>query len=143
MGSLSEEGISLLEKGRQRLRLGAAEPEHLVILADDLQSPSVKANPDLVSLLPQGNIYHLDAFDLSEGNRFLQETDSQPGLQGFPGDPDRQRVPETGNQNSPRQHPDDMDPGSPDSEHAGQAYQQQRSKGQPPGLIGFAIDVVG
>ena len=106
-GSSSEEGISLLEKGGQLLRFGAAEPEHRVTPGDDLQSSSLEANPDLVSPLPQGDVDHLDAFNFSEGDRFLQDADSQLSLEVFPGDPDRQRVPEPGNQNRLGGYPDD------------------------------------
>lgn len=65
-GSPSEEGLLLLEKGRQRLRFGAAEPEDRILPGDDLQSSVWKANPDLVSTLSQGDADPLDALNFSE-----------------------------------------------------------------------------
>lgn len=76
-GSPSEEGLSLLEKRRQPLRFGDAEPEHRILPGDDLQSSVWKANPDLVSTLSQGDVDPLDALNSSEG-------DLEPRLPALP-----------------------------------------------------------
>ncbi|MAF23863.1 MAG: hypothetical protein CMP26_14835 [Roseibacillus sp.] len=67
-GSPSEEGPLLLKKRRQRLRFGAAETEHRILLGDDLQNSVWKANPELVSTLSQEDVDPLDAFNSSEGD---------------------------------------------------------------------------
>ena len=64
-------GISLLEKGDQRLRGGTAELKHLVIPGDDLQGPALPAKPKL-SPVSEGNVDYLDAFNFSDGDLFIR-----------------------------------------------------------------------
>ena len=62
---------SFFNEGRQCFRFGAAKPEHLFILVDDLQGPAFTAKPYLFSVT-QGNIDRLDTFDLSPGKFFFR-----------------------------------------------------------------------
>gem|GEM_PF-5237337 len=124
-------GISLLEKGDQRLRVGTAELKHLVIPGDDLQGPAFPAKPELPPV-SEGNVDCHDAFNFSEGDLFFQDAESKPRLRVLSRYRDRQRIPETFEQNGPWQEKGGLQPVPRGNEEEGQACHEQRPEGEHP-----------